>query len=104
MTRQEIDTALDNHTLYIAMAKPGKWWQLRRNGATQTWKRDPSRFRIPVKFGLKGYEAITETFPTDQLRIAPDRETAEKGPAPSRAKVKLCGLRPTRRFPQRFAA
>ena len=25
----------------------------RRNGQTKTWKRDPARFRIPVKHGLK---------------------------------------------------
>ncbi len=25
----------------------------RRNGATKTWKREPGKFRIPVKYGLK---------------------------------------------------
>lgn len=25
----------------------------RRNGQTKTWKREPGRFRIPVKYGLK---------------------------------------------------
>ena len=24
----------------------------RRSGATKTWKRDPARFRVPVKYGL----------------------------------------------------
>lgn len=32
----------------------------RVNGAVQTWKRDPSRLRVPIKFGLRGYDAITE--------------------------------------------
>ena len=32
----------------------------RRNGATQTWKRDTNRFRLPVKYGLYAYDAITE--------------------------------------------
>lgn len=82
MQRHEIETALDSGTLFIAMYARGKWWQLRRNGATQTWKRDAARFRIPVKFGLKGYDAITESFPMDQLRIAPDRATAERGTHP----------------------
>ena len=27
----------------------------RRNGKTKTWKRNPERFRIPVKYGLYGY-------------------------------------------------
>jgi hypothetical protein len=31
----------------------------RRNGATQTWKTRPGDFRIPVKYGLKGYGNIT---------------------------------------------
>jgi hypothetical protein len=39
----------------------GRYWKLRRNGATQTWKRDPSRFSIPVKAGLKSCARITET-------------------------------------------
>jgi hypothetical protein len=34
-----------------------KW---RRNGQTQTWKRDTTRFRVPVKFGLYRYDQITQ--------------------------------------------
>ena len=33
----------------------------RRNGRTKTWKRDASRFRVPIKFGLYHYGEITET-------------------------------------------
>ena len=32
----------------------------RRNGATQTWKRDVKRFRVPVKYGIYEYNAITQ--------------------------------------------
>jgi len=32
----------------------------RRNGKTQTWKRNEKRFRIPVKYGLYLYGSITE--------------------------------------------
>ena len=32
----------------------------RRNGATKTWVRSPERFRIPVKYGMYGYGAITD--------------------------------------------
>ncbi len=32
----------------------------RRNGKTQTWARSPERFRVPVKYGMYGYDAITE--------------------------------------------
>jgi len=32
----------------------------RRNGKTQVWKRSLERFRIPIKYGLYIYGAITE--------------------------------------------
>lgn len=35
---------------------PERW---RRNGKTQRWKREPERFRIPIKFGLYDYSEIT---------------------------------------------
>ena len=34
--------------------------RVRRSGATQTWKRDPARFRVPVKYGLYESFEITE--------------------------------------------
>lgn len=34
---------------------PMRW---RRNGATRRWKREPSRFEIPVKHGLRSYDRI----------------------------------------------
>lgn len=32
----------------------------RRNGATKTWKTRPGEFRLPIKWGLKCYDAVTE--------------------------------------------
>jgi hypothetical protein len=32
----------------------------RRNGATKTWKTRPLAYRVPVKYGYRGYGAITE--------------------------------------------
>ena len=58
-TRQEIETALDAGHLWVAITN-GKWWVARRNGATQRWKRDEARFRIPFKYGLKNYGALTD--------------------------------------------
>jgi hypothetical protein len=58
MNRHEIETALDTGQLYINVF--GKFWRCRRNGVTQTWKRSPSRFRIPVKVGLDKHWAIQE--------------------------------------------
>jgi hypothetical protein len=75
-TRDDIETALDAGGLYVAMGN-GRWWPLRRNGATKLWKKDAARFRIPVKAGLRTYAAITETYPLSALRIAHSREAAE---------------------------
>ncbi len=32
----------------------------RRNGQTQTWKTRPSEFRVPVKYGLKSTDQLTQ--------------------------------------------
>jgi hypothetical protein len=41
----------------------GCWLSVRANGKVQTWKRDPSRVKIPAKYGLYEYFYITETTP-----------------------------------------
>ena len=33
----------------------------RVNGKVQTWKRDESRIRVPLKSGLYAYDALTES-------------------------------------------
>jgi len=38
----------------------GKVRTWRRNGRTITWKRDLTRFKIPIKFGLYAFDYITE--------------------------------------------
>lgn len=43
----------------------------RRNGATQTWKTRPGEFRVPVKYGLKGYGQITNAN-ADKFHAAED--------------------------------
>lgn len=65
----EIETALDNGNLWIAMHN-GRWWRARRNGRTQTWKRDPSRFSIPFKVGLRGTGRLDETWSADNYKIS----------------------------------
>jgi hypothetical protein len=59
MTRAEIETALDQGRLEILVG-PDRWWRVRRNGRTQTWKTRPGEFRIPIKAGLRVYAAITD--------------------------------------------
>lgn len=58
--RANFEATLDAGNLFAAM-RNGAWWRLRRNGRTQTWKRDATRIRVPVKAGLKSTAAITET-------------------------------------------
>jgi hypothetical protein len=57
MTKEALETALDNGSLYARMGN-GNYWKCRRNGKTQTWKTRPNDFRIPVKAGLKSCGAI----------------------------------------------
>lgn len=58
-TRAEIEYALDARCLWAKMNN-GNFWQVRRNGKTVTWKRDPDRFRIPIKLGLRNYGQIDQ--------------------------------------------
>ena len=51
MTREAFEAALDRGALQTAVrGRENKWYTCRRNGRTRTWKRDPARFEIPVKF------------------------------------------------------
>lgn len=76
VNRMDVEKALDKGMLYVAISDI-KFWVARRNGATRTWIRDPKRFYIPVKYGFRGYGAITETTDMTLLRIAGSREDAE---------------------------
>lgn len=61
MTREQIELALDTGHLWAAMRRNGRYWKLRRNGATQRWKTRPAEYRIPVKCGLKSCASVTHT-------------------------------------------
>jgi hypothetical protein len=57
--REQLENALDKGVLEACVNRTqDRWWKVRRNGATRTWKRSPERFYIPVKAGLKTYGAI----------------------------------------------
>jgi len=60
ITRDNVDVLLDARRIETAMSR-GRWWGIRRNGKTRTWKTDPKRIVIPYKFGLKGCSQITES-------------------------------------------
>jgi hypothetical protein len=75
MTLYELETALDSGRLFVCVNRAkDQWWKARRNGKTQRWKRDPLRFRIPLKAGLRVTGAVTDADlapPADWLRIVP---------------------------------
>jgi len=57
-----IEAALDSGRLKARMEK-GAWWQVRRNGRTQTWKTRPGAWRIPIKVGFKTCGELTDATP-----------------------------------------
>lgn len=59
VTRTNIDSFLDGRELYSRGAN-GKWYQIRRNGATKKWKLDDQRIRIPYRVNFRGFGAIDE--------------------------------------------
>ena len=53
-----IESALAEGIIFAQMQN-GRYWKIRRNGKTQTWKTRPGEFRIPVKAGFKSYGELT---------------------------------------------
>jgi hypothetical protein len=60
ITRANVDQLIDARKIQVAMNN-GRWWTIRRNGATKRWKRDAKRIYIPYKAGMYVYGAIRET-------------------------------------------
>jgi len=63
MTQQEAENALDSGRLWCMVSwsyTNPRYWLCRRNGPTKTWVREPKRFRIPVKAGLRVHSYVTE--------------------------------------------
>lgn len=52
LTQEEIELHLDQGLIECEMSN-GRWWTVRRNGQTKTWKRNPSKFMIPIKAGFR---------------------------------------------------
>jgi hypothetical protein len=65
MERAEIENLLDAGKLQICMIngtpRAPRWYDVRRNGKTQTWKRQPERFSIPVRVGFRDAFRIEDT-------------------------------------------
>lgn len=46
-------------------------FEWRRNGKTKTWKTRPGEFRIPVKYGMGGYDCIDQ-YTADKFHVESD--------------------------------
>jgi len=79
VTKVEIDRALAAHKVWAKMGH-GRYWRLRRNGATKLWKTRPNEFRIPVKAGLKacGYIDHTSQFGPGCAFVISDTDPNER--------------------------
>lgn len=54
-----VEALLDAGVIHARMSN-GRYWRIRRNGATKRWVTRPGKFRIPVKAGLCTCGYITE--------------------------------------------
>lgn len=93
LTRQ---TALTARTFWhrTATYKDGvRPIEVRRNGATKTWKRQPNKFQIPVKYGMYEYFYITDADAAD-WSIVPLPNKAKPAPVKSKPVVNPSSLMP----------
>ena len=65
MTREAFEAALDTGQLWtrVQSRDGNKWYLCRRNGRTRTWKREPDRFSIPVKFRFRDTMRVEFQYP-----------------------------------------
>ncbi len=71
MTRQEFEAALDSGRLQI-QTNNGRWYDVRRNGRTKTWKTRPASFETPIKWAFRECGQVTDVnINNGEIRIAP---------------------------------
>ncbi len=71
-TRDDVDHAIGFHVAahYEPMVNKSICRRWRVNGQMKTWKRNPPRFELPVKFGLYAYDTITASHIDDRTIFA----------------------------------
>lgn len=99
-SHQQVAYELDAGCLWVRLNN-GRYWRLRRNGATKLWKRDAFRYRIPVKAGMYLFTEITNhtevgTFDSDAAFIA---SSTDPNTCPHRAAIKRSRASLTLRLP-----
>lgn len=73
---KDIEDHLERGMLFVRADK-NVYYEARRNGRTKVWKRDPSRFSIPIKFAWSGHGYLDEKTQKPFMRIASSRKLAE---------------------------
>ena len=69
MTRQQFETALDAGKLEVQLTN-GRWYRVRRNGKTKTWKTRPGEFETPIKWCLRNCGRVSDmSIDSPELRI-----------------------------------
>ena len=79
--------AMTCHEFHENHEPAGKIYAWRANGACQIWKTRPEDFRLPVKYGIRSYDAITpatahmfhraDQCPTRHVRVRMPADTGE---------------------------
>jgi hypothetical protein len=70
VTRAQVEYALDHRRLVI-QGHSGRWYDVRRNGKTKTWKTRPYDYSIPAKVGLSGAFRI-DPDTSNLMKVRPD--------------------------------
>lgn len=66
LTQAEIADALEHNK--IKWVSPNStFWATRRASKTKLWKREPTRYQITVKMGLKSYAQLTNETEFNQV-------------------------------------
>jgi hypothetical protein len=57
--RDGFEEALTEGRVWVRMSN-GRYWVVRRNGATKLWQTRPDDWAIPCKMGFRGHVTITQ--------------------------------------------
>jgi hypothetical protein len=85
MNREDFETMLDAGKLQTRIQRNNgeNWHDVRRGGKTRTWKRDPTRFEIPIRYSTNYIchmrvteHHFTQNTVAEWFRIKPENSVA----------------------------
>lgn len=68
MSSSEVKALTSGDTVKF-LANDGTLRNIKVNGAVRTWKRDPNRVEVPVKYGMYEYATLSLTEATNRLMV-----------------------------------